>query len=443
MKKFVAVCLVLFMTAISYVSEAHAETALKYGAALRLRQEIWDNVVDLGTGQADRNFFRMRFNLWGDYAFNKDNDIYLRLTSEPKYYFGDFKPNGARNGDRLNEDEIVMDNIYVQSKNLFGLPVDVKIGRQDFLGAFGEMFLIADGTPGDGSRTFYFNAARATVKLGSSSNVDLVYISDPKTDTYLPSLHSDPKVQLTSSNEQGFVVYGRTKIADKVAVEPYYMYKTEKAFGSTPDLDLNTIGARVAVNIDSWKFGGEFAHQFGEYDGGTDRRGNGGYVYVGNKYDNIALKPEWELRYVYLSGDDPGTSGKVEAWDPLFSRNPNWNELMIYTYILENLKLGGALPGYWTNLNLYKVGLNLTISPESKLMLSYQYLTAPESTQGLNPAVFSNDGKTRGHLPTMIFTHKFSKNIDGMVQAEYFMPRSFYSSDNNATFLRLQLQFKI
>lgn len=54
---------------------------------------------------------------------------------------------------------------------------------------YGEGFLILDGTPGDGSRTFYFNAVKASVLIADGHTVDLVYVSDPKTDQYLPSLH--------------------------------------------------------------------------------------------------------------------------------------------------------------------------------------------------------------------------------------------------------------
>ena len=36
---------------------------------------------------------------------------------------------------------------------------------------------------------------------------------------------------------------------------------------ATPDLDLNTIGARAVYQMAPWTVGGEFAYQFGEYDG--------------------------------------------------------------------------------------------------------------------------------------------------------------------------------
>ncbi|MGC2062383.1 MAG: alginate export family protein [Thermodesulfovibrionales bacterium] len=459
-KTLVAVMLLL-LGALLYVPFVQAETKIDYGAAFRLRQENWDDVVNLSTsvatgGGKDRNFFRLRTQLWGKVDFNKDLGVYARLVNEAKYFDGPFfayKNNPTT--DRFDPDELDIDNLYVDAKNIFGLPIDVRAGRQDFLGPdmYGEGFLLMDGTPGDGSKTFYFNAIRAKLKISKDHSIDFVYINDPKTDTYFPSLHPavtgglfvDNKKLLTASHEEAFMVYGRAKVTENVLIEPYFIHKTEGAFGTTSELTLSTIGARVVANVNSWKFGGEFAHQFGDYSNGVDRSGNGGYLFVSRKYDNVGLKPEFDLRFVYLSGDKPTTSSKVEAWDPLFSRNPYWNELTIYTQLNETAKLGGAgLPGYWTNTEILKASLNLNFSPETRLNLAYQYLWAPQESGITTGALYSNNGKVRGHLPSAILSHKFSKNLDGMVQLEYFAPGNYYkAAADNATFFRWQLQFKI
>ena len=67
-----------------------------YGASERIRQEIWDNVIDLKTlpptnGLYDRNFFRFKTSLWGSADFNKDVSAYLKLTSEVYYNLGPYK----------------------------------------------------------------------------------------------------------------------------------------------------------------------------------------------------------------------------------------------------------------------------------------------------------------------------------------------------------------
>jgi len=492
MKKFMGVTLLVLLVGVFFISAAYAEVTFNYGASERIRQEIFDNLNDLETMRPtntsyDRNFLRFRTSLWGSADFNKDTGAYLKVTNEFLYHLGPYKQPSdplSRPQDfvRLDENEFIFDNLYIKANNIFGLPVDLKIGRQDFLGPdmYGEGFLILDGTPGDGSRTFYFNAAKAKWRINQNHNVDLVYITDRERDTYMPvwrtavansgTYYRNKKI-LNASDEQAFVVYGRDKLSENLTIEPYYIFKKEEEFqfpfvaphaSVTPELDLNTVGARAVYTSGPWTVGGEFAYQFGEYDGdkgdpqyfynktdqkgfaGEDREGYGGYIFGKRKFADMKLKPEFELRFIYLSGDDPD-SDKNEDWDPLFSRAPAWNELMIYTLPNETIKEGYAIPGYWTNLQLYMLKVTMELTPDTKLSLSYQYLRANEQANPLASynAMFS-DGYEKGHLPTLLVSHKFSKNIDAYFQYEYFMPGNFYASNaKNGQFLRWQLQFKI
>jgi predicted porin len=475
MKKFLAVALLWCLGCIFFISAASAEVVFNYGASERIRQEIWDNLLDLSTmtptnTNYDRNFFRFKTSLWGSADFNKDTSIYLKFTSEVYYNLGPYKqPAGTgpkiTTFTRLDENEGVVDNLYVKANNVFGLPVDLKIGRQDFLGPdmYGEGFLISDGNPNDGSRCFYFNAAKAKWRINENHSVDFVYITDQQRDTYLPTWRTDvpdagtyykDKKILNASDEQAFVVYGRNKLSENLTVEPYYIFKKEDSFqfpfGSkkpldvTPSLDLNTIGARAVYKTGPWTAGGEFAHQFGEYDGGRDRSAYGGYIFGNLKFADMTLKPEFELRFVSLSGDNPNTK-KDENWDPLFSRAPYWNELLIYTQIYETVKEGYAIPGYWTNSQLYMAKASVNLTPDTKLSLSYQYWVANQPANTLaNFQKMFGTGHERGHLPTLFLTHKFNKNIDAFFQYEYFIPGNFYADNaKNGQFLRWQLQFKI
>jgi hypothetical protein len=466
MKRFLAAAFLVLVVGIFFVSAAFAEMTFNYGASERIRQEIWDNLLDLKTlapnnTDKDRNFFRFKTSLWGSGDFDKNTGIYLKFTSEVYYNIGPYRQPSGEKANRfvkLDENEGIVDNLYFRADNAFLLPVDLKIGRQDFLGPdmYGEGFLILDGNPNDGSRSFYFNAARARWRITANHSVDFVYITDQFEDTYLPTWRTsvpdagtyfhDKKI-LNASNEQAFVVYGRDKLTDNLTAEPYYIYKREEKHPigpPTPGLDLNTIGARAVYQMDPWTVGGEFAHQFGQFDNGRDRSAYGGYIFGSRKFKDTPLKPEFELRFVYLSGDDPKTK-KDENWDPLFSRAPYWNELLIYTQIYETIKEGYAIPGYWTNSQLFMAKATMDVTPDTKVALSYQYWRANELAQTL--AKFQpmfGTGHERGHLPTAFITHKFSKNIDAFFQYEYFVPGKFYAdSAKNGQFLRWQLQFKI
>lgn len=438
-----------------------------FGASLRLRQEIWDNVVSLGTArdaQPDRNFFRLRIQAWDNVKFNNNLSAYVRIATEPKYYSGPYELplDNRTNFKNFDQDEVVIDNLYIEIKKPFEIPLNFRLGRQDFLGKdmYGEGFLILDGTPGDGSRTFYFNALKATTLISEGHSIDVVYVSNTKTDQYLPSIYPayydsnnerrayiNHKKRLTASNEIGFWIYGRHKIIDWLNIEPYYIYKKEKEYIGIAEKYINTFGLRAVFKINDFTLRGEIAKQNGKYEvSGNKIRGFGGYAFAGYTAKKCPLTPTLEVGYVYLSGDKSYTS-KDEGFNPLFSRAPQWNELLIYTLIPETAGKGGPIPGYWTNIKALVAKLKLNPIRDLGIILSYQNFWADEKTNitsGPFRDMFSNDGKNRGDLLALIGTYKFTKNLDGMLQLEYFDPGNFYSDKTkSATFIRWQLQYKL
>lgn len=406
-----------------------------YGAYFRLRQETWSDTMDFNHSSdnpLDRNFWRLKTSVWYKNNYDKKYDFFVKLTNEAQYWM---QNTGGNNP--LYEDEIVFDNLYVGATKLAGLPLNIKIGRQDFLMTHGEGFLIMDGTPIDGSRTFYFNAAMANVQFGERANVDVIYISNQQTDLYLPSMFASTKRVINTSDEQGFVLYGRIKAMENLKVEPYYIYKTEESdpyqtkIGNADagELDLHTVGARVVAGVSGFNIRGELAYQTGEYDDNTDREGLGGYAFVGRQYKDVKWSPSWELGYVYLSGDDPD-SDKDEGFDPLFSRWPWLSELYVFTLINER---GIA---YWTNTQMIRGGVKLAFTADTSLDFKYNYIWADEES--------SATGETdKGHLPQIQLNHKFTDTIDGYLRVEHMIPGDYYVGNDNATFVRWQLQMKI
>jgi hypothetical protein len=460
LKIFFAVSIVLL-----FVSAAYAEVTNSYGLYFRLRQETWDNMFDMNRSDVpnaspyarqDETFWRLKTSIWDKVDIDNRFGLFVRLTNEAKYY------NTSNTAWQLGTvgDEILFDNLYAYIKKPADLPVDLTIGRQDFLGTFGEMFLIADGTPLDGSRTYYFNAARALTTLNDKYNVDFVYIFTQESDGLpIASNYSkselatmDPTIdsrQLNPYDERAFVLYGRGKITDNLTIEPYYIWKVEEAPNKNPSLPalrLNTYGLHAVYGFgDGWKAHGEYAFQSGSYDNGTDRTGNGGYAFIGRTYSNIASQPSWDLGYITLSGDDPNTT-KVEAWDPLFSRYPWMSELYSLTMLTEKGP-GQGIPAYWTNLQVYRAQFKFNLPADSRLELSYNVLKANETVMGFGPFVplFSGTGRDRGTLEVVKLYHKFSSQLDGYVTVEAFQPGNVYATTNHdaAQFVRWELQWKI
>lgn len=130
---------------------------------IRLRHELWDNQEDLNSNFDDLySFLRVKLYLGAGYKPAKNLKIYARIVNESRFY-------GHKvDGDSLNNDhfwrpekhyfELVLPQLYVLWENVGGSELDIKIGRQYLRNVgFGDQWLIGDGTPIDGSKTFYFN----------------------------------------------------------------------------------------------------------------------------------------------------------------------------------------------------------------------------------------------------------------------------------------------
>lgn len=438
---FAALCLL-------FAASAFAEVETSAGINFRLRQESWDDLTDFLAADGatasgapisnDTNFWRLKTSPWFKIAVDKSYIGYARLTNEARYYMDSAS---ASNQLGLNKDELLVDNLYVSALDIAGR-VSVTYGRQDFVGAFGENFLVVDGTPGDGSRTFYFDAVRTLVKLSDSWNVDFVYLTNHGKDDRLPVAHSTPQRTLDSNDNDGAIVYGRGKIGDSLTVEPYYIWKREAAIGTTiPALRLSTYGAHVVYGFADWKFHGEIALQDGTYSDDTDRSGLGGYAFIGKKYENLAFKPSFDLGYIMLSGDDAATADKHEGWDPLWSRYPWMSELYSLTLATES---PDRLPAYWSNLNMLRASFKFALPADSGLDLAYSVLKADQNAAAAGTGIFGT-GKDRGELIQIKLSHKFSKTVDGYVAFEEFLPGDYYAASNrdNATFVRWELSWKI
>ncbi|MCX8069430.1 MAG: alginate export family protein, partial [Thermodesulfovibrionales bacterium] len=468
-----AICNVCFIVlTLTFITESYAEIKTDFGATLRLRQEYWDNVLRLKTDNSlnavqtnptDRNFFRLRTNVWAKVDFTKDTGAYIRLGNEARYYLGQYRYKIGMNPaqpDKFEPDELFVDNLYLNLIDIFGLPVDLRIGRQDFLGpaGYGDGLLILDGTPGDGSRSFYFDAIKASIKITKNNVIDLVAISNTATERHLPMLHGTDKPAATYyfnkrilnvSNDQAYMLYSKNKFADTLTFDPYYIYKIENyvipfrtpagaIIGPEPGdkLRLSTIGLRTTYKLDTWFLKAEYAYQWGEYDSavatrdGRKRTGQGLNLSLAKKYEAVALKPEFEIGFLYLSGEDNASNlnntNKHTGWNPLFSRAPTFNEVTVYNQLYETLRDGGAIPAYWTNLKMLNIKVKLAIAQNTGLHLGYQYTMADKKYQAatINPAtqagaLSANDtGYFKGHvIPTML-THRFNKNLDGYLQAE-------------------------
>ncbi len=441
---------VFLAAAVSTACAQDDSIKIKTGFYERVRHEFWKNNRDMENNYydgGDRNFYRFKTSVWGQMDYEQAFSVYGKLTNEIKGYT--LLGSGNRklyynNHQHWDPDEVIFDNLYVDIKKPGDMPVNFRIGRQDLIGQYGENFLICDGTPGDGSRTFYFNALKASWTMDDTNTLDMIYINNPRDDIWLPVMNEDKTpVALTTTAEQGFVVYLKNKKFKDLALEPYFIYKWEDAdYGSGLQAQkgkIQTIGVFSKYNMAPWTFRAQAAEQYGTY-GLNDRQAFGGYAFADYDMKEKTWKPKVSGGIVYLSGDDKGTTDN-EGWNPLFTRFPLYSEMYAQAFQYES---GNS---YWTNLQMYRIGVTVLPAKQTTFNLTYSFLRAnrliaPNATYDL-----SGVGKNRGHLLISKLDYVFNKNVTAYLLGEYFVPTrgstNFYTKDADpAIFVRTQLELK-
>src|SRR5208283_4662806 len=170
---------------------------LTWGGDFRVRNEYFNNALSLTPNPAvdplfgpvhSQDYLRFRGRLWTTLTPTEGLSLNARLAAEPREFlepgFSDtyFDQSGIqwRYG--------IIDNLNVKWQQPLDLPLTVTVGRQDIF--LGDGWLVGDGTPDDGSFTYFLDAARVTWDLKEQkTTIDAIGIFQyGRPDPWLPTL---------------------------------------------------------------------------------------------------------------------------------------------------------------------------------------------------------------------------------------------------------------
>jgi hypothetical protein len=435
------------------------EEWLSWGADLRLRNEYFNSLLTLNRSDAanlnEQDYFRYRARLWTSIKPMTDLSLNARLATEPRTWMkpAGYSPFKGQSGTDWTEG--IIDNLNVQYKNILESPVSITVGRQDIF--WGDGWLMGDGTPYDGSWTYYLDAARVSYELKEQHTTieGMGIIQYAKDDYWLPTINNQNRYQM-EQNEKGAVLHVLNTSIPQANLDPYFVYKHDSKIDDPKapkpgDVgDIYTTGARVFGTLsEHWKYSAEGAYQFGEKQDGSVKypavstasrdihaagfNGRGTYLFKDQYNQQLTLS------YEFLSGDDPNTQ-EDEMFDVLWGRWPFWSEAGLYSYAAET-RVG-------QQANLHRLGPTYSIDPIKDLnfTVSYYALIAPQevATRGAVPPsgpLFSNDGNFRGHFVSAILKYKFSRHMTGHLWSEFLFPGNYYVHQDMIPFLRAELFF--
>jgi len=420
---------------------------IEMGFDLRIRYVYGKNIItqDTQVRSSDWHYSRNRARLSAKFKLSENVDFNTKLTWEWRHWD---RPKGFAS--HTDFDEIVFDTFNLTVRNLFDAPLTGVFGRQDII--LGDGWLVLDGTPFDGFRTIYFDAARFTYKLSEETTADVIFIYqfDDENKWLSPINHKRHARHTTNGqDEKGMILYVSNKSFENTTIDGYYIYKEDNKSRSTytetahaaVDSEIHTIGVRIAKKLDdNWKWRGEIAKQFGRKDkdrldalGGTTR-----LTYAFNDEN----KNELFVDYEYLSGDEPGTD-EDEGFDPLWGEYPQsarGGDLQAYLWATEGAV--GAVS------NLHRFGIGHKFSPFEKWTFetSYNVMFADtnplQNTPAVNPK-YSGGGSLRGQMLTAYWKYKCCKSLSYHFLVDYFVPGSYYDNGNRdaCIFARAQIIF--
>ena len=401
---------------------------------------------------------RLTWEFWGHCA----PDAHVPTSVGPRYgKLGGFFPEKS-----YDFDEAIFDTMNIQFRNAFDLPLTITVGRQDII--LGTGWLVLDGTPGDGSRTIFFDALRGTYQLTDATKLDVIYIQqydDPS--KWLPPINhnavADRRNLTQSQDEKGAIFYLTNKLSEMTNLDAYYIYKHEeqsdmnkwwirKGWTSNggDDADVHTVGGRLYGNLnENWSYSAEGAIQFGrsryynESTGSRDLNAHGANTKLQYAF-NDDLKNEVHVGYEYLSGDDPDTDGTDERFNTLWGDWPQTQrggDLQSYVWAFEGEGLGNVS-------NLHRFGIGHSFKPHQNWTLGtdYNLLWADQNSFiGGAPGgrTVSDNGLFRGHMLTGLLTYQCCKQFRTQFLVDYFIPGGFYASPggDESLFARVNMEW--
>ena len=395
-------------------ADAPPPNRIETGFEERVRSENWDNSTDFNEDALDaRHQWRFRTRAWAKLTLGGNTDVAVGLANESRKWT---TPKLA-----LTLDETVFETLYLEHR--FADGASLRVGRQNI--SRGDGFILTDGSPLDGSRVAYFNAVVGS-KVSGKSRLDLLIISDPSHDRYLPPIHDRHK-QLIEWDETAMGLYwtgphalqGRDRRPVRVRRRP-----RARATASS-----RTLGGRVARElaaplVGEGRAGGQFPGQ--QPAPGTVRLGRPG---LGDEVVRAArAKPSLLLGSPASRATTPPRP-ENEGWNPLFSRYPRWSELYIYT--LASRARRGLLD------QPRRCGRrSCKATPLARLDLRATYYRMGAFHRFPGKAAIYGDGTRRGDLYEARVDYKLNDSWRGHVVGEWMAPGDFYAHDDAGWFFR-------
>jgi len=443
-----------------FASLAQGGVDFDAGADLRVRQELMDNVPGLPNGgvllpqvrSGHIDHMRYRPRVWGEVKLNTEDAgkfrLFTRLTDEFRWYIEPKKDAYTFPG------EVVLDNLFLEGKELFGGFIDFSVGRRDFYKLYGLDHVFVDGTPGDGSRTTYGDIVQLGFQITEEERLDLFFLHNSDRNNIRWGTDRSDITSMTGfggntdrlMDDWGAGAIWSGKAFQKVLdYQVFAMDKTTEGFHrdgvSHPWTSRAMVGFKLVPHLnEEWSVPLEAMGQAGKNGDGDFLSGWSTYTGVDWKSARAGWKPYSSLGFHTMSGDENAAEedGGHHAWDPMWARGVNDSEMFLY-----GTHYGQA---WWSNMLYLKLSAGVDFSRSHSLTANSGPIWAA-AKDGMG----GGDGSFKGLLsqlrydfPLWLADKEKGERFEvvGHLLAEYFNPGSYFETEKPGWFFRWQVEFK-
>ncbi|MBT3367349.1 MAG: alginate export family protein [Nitrospina sp.] len=340
---------------------------------------------------------------------------------------------------------------FLNFKNIYQSPFDIKVGRQNIF--IEKSFISGDANPEDAA---IWISAHKSFPLAVRADGDFGKLKTTAfwADTELYSQQGDQR-ELGKRGKEGVSFTGinlHYDISETAYLYGGYYRKIDESnitFSSfSPggkDLfsenNTNALDIGFDASVKAFHFAGEFVYQLGDAGrlGGQELSRDAYAGFAQARYNfNHSAKPYLKLMYINFSGDSNLEDDKAEDYDPMFITSNIWNEWLI-----------GQLVGEVQLSNSNKIAYiaDAGFSPLPGMQMSFMFIKHYLAEQNLGVSrgrrALSNDDYANEW--NFLVDYEVNKNMNAHFGAGYVIPgdaaKEFFGNNNDTFFSQMWLKF--
>lgn len=351
------------------------------GGDIRLRGYDYNNFWDFNddTNGDNWNVFRLRTRIRTKATLTDNVSGFIQISNQT-YGEGVLTAENAAkfNPDKMsvwdgknNNEDVFVDNAYLDLNNFFGLPVDLRLGRQNLM--YGTGFVLFDGESEAASTAIYFDGIKLTWRMAKSAKLDAFYMKDEERvrneigggdDITMGGAYLTAHCPVMGGQQELYVL---NRVDDKID-KNIVMYGMRLSDKCECGLDYSLEGA--------WQTGN--AYRDATTGKTLDQNALGYKLEVGYALPVEDMKLRPFIGYASLSGDEKAGDDDFEGWDVFYGGWPQFGDLMAWVFVNGPSQFATSYAGTstvggeanYSNMNLATGGIDIGIG-KVKSTISY------------------------------------------------------------------------